>query len=145
MGALLLGRQLLGTDTKRPRVLLADDAEAVLDRVRCLLEDEFEVVGAVGDGQSLLEAAERLKPDLMVVDISMPVLSGIEAVRQLRKDNSNAKVIFLTIHQDPVLVDAALATGALGYVLKVCADTDLVVAVREALQGRPYVSPLLQE
>ncbi len=141
----MLGRQLLGTDTKRPRVLLADDAEAVLDRVRCLLEDEFEVVGAVGDGQSLLEAAERLKPDLIVVDISMPVLSGIEAVRQLRKDKFNAKMIFLTIHHDPFIVDAALATGALGYVLKMCADTDLVVAVREALQGRAYVSPLLQE
>jgi DNA-binding NarL/FixJ family response regulator len=124
---------------------LADDEEAVLDRVRRLLEDEFEVVETVGDGQSLLEAAERFKPDLLVVDISMPVLNGIEAVRQLRKDNFNAKVIFLTIHQDPVLVDAALATGALGYVLKVCADTDLVVAVREALQGRPYVSPSLQE
>jgi DNA-binding NarL/FixJ family response regulator len=145
MVAILLDRRLLGTNVKRSRVLLADDEKSVLDRVRRLLEDEFEVVGTVGDGQSLLEAAERFKPDIIVVDISMPVLSGIEAIRQLRKDNFNAKVIFLTIYQEVVFVDAALATGALGYVLKVCADTDLVVAIREALQGRSYVSPLLQE
>ena len=130
---------------ERTRILLADDHETVLEDVRSLLEPEYEVVGTVRDGQSLLAAAETLKPDIMVVDVSMPVLSGLEAVRRLKKDDPNAKVVFLTVHQDPALVKEALAAGALGYVVKAAAGDELVTAIQQALQGRTYVSSCLQE
>ena len=135
----------LGGHGERPRVLLADDSETVLEDIRSLLEPEFEVVGTVRDGQSLLAAAETLKPDLMVVDVSMPVLSGLKAVRRLKEHDPNAKVVFLTVHQDPAVVNEALAAGALGYVVKPAAGDQLVNAIQEALQGRSYISPCLPE
>lgn len=137
--------ELPGEHVERIRVLLADDHETVLENVRALLEPEFEVVGTVRDGQSLLAAAETLKPDIMVVDVSMPVLSGLEALRRLKKDDPNAKVVFLTVHQDPAFVSEALAAGALGYVVKVAAGDELVTAMQQALQGRTYISSCLQE
>ena len=122
-------------------VLLADDHEDVLGTVARLLVPEFNVVGTVTDGKALLAAAERLMPDVVVVDISMPVLNGIEAVRRLMESGSPAQVVFLTIHESSEYVGAALATGALGYVVKSRLATDLGVAIKEAHAGRSYLSP----
>ena len=96
----------------RARILLADDHKEMRDRVVCLLEPDFEVLGAVEDGCALLEAASKMNPDVCVIDISMPRISGIEAATQLRASGSKAVVIFLTVHDDPDFVQAALATGA---------------------------------
>jgi DNA-binding NarL/FixJ family response regulator len=125
----------------RIRVLLADDHHDFLAAAARLLEPEFEVVQTVGDGQALLAEAARLEPDVLVLDISMPVLNGIEAARRLRGAGSRAKVVFLTVHQDPDYVRGALAAGALGYVVKSRLVSDLALALREALAGRSFVSP----
>ena len=125
----------------RIRVLIADDHKDFLAAAARLLRPEFEVVKMVGDGQSLLKEAARLKPDIVVVDISMPVLNGIEAARQLRAAGSRAKIVFLTVHRDPDYVRAALAAGAQGYVTKCQLATDLLLALREALADRSFVSP----
>jgi DNA-binding NarL/FixJ family response regulator len=127
----------------KPRVLLADDHESVLSGARALLELEFDVVGAVADGEALVRAAEELKPDVMVVDVEMPVLNGIEAARRLKSIHPEGKIVFMSIYGTPAIIQEALSTGALGYVLKVSADDDLVEAVREALQGRSFISPTL--
>ena len=123
------------------RVLLADDHGGVLDTVARLLVPEFDVVGAVTDGYGLLSAAERLKPDVVIVDISMPILNGIEAVRRLMESGSQAQVVFLTVHESSDYVRAALATGALGYVVKPRLGVDLNVAIKEVHAGRSYLSP----
>lgn len=123
------------------RVLLADDHGDVLDTVARLLVPEFDVVGAVTDGYGLLSAAERLKPDVVIVDISMPILNGIEAVRRLMESGSQAQVVFLTVHESSDYVRAALATGALGYVVKPRLGVDLNVAIKEVHGGRSYLSP----
>jgi len=106
------------------------------------LEPTFEVVGAVGDGEALVEAAGKLQPDVIVTDISMPKLNGIEAANRLRECGSSSRVVFLTVHADPDFVQAALKTGALAYVSKLRIATDLLVAIKEALAGRIFVSPL---
>lgn len=125
---------------KRARILVAEDHKLMRDRVMRLLKSEFEVVGAVDSGQELLEAAARLKPDVCVLDISMPKLSGIETANQLKQANSAAKVIFLTIHNDPDFVGAAFKSGAEGYVFKTRMAADLVTAVREVMAGRTFLS-----
>ena len=125
----------------RVRVLLADDHQDFLEAVARLLEPEFEVVQTAGDGQRLIDEAARLEPDVLVLDISMPVLNGIEAARQLRGAGSRAKIVFLTVHQDPDYVRGALEAGALGYVAKSRLASDLPLALREALAGRSFVSP----
>ena len=125
----------------RASVLLADDQEEFLAVERRLLEPEFEVVETVRDGQAAVEAAVRLAPDVLVLDVSMPVLDGIAAARSLRAAGSRAKIVFLTVHGDPDYVRAALAAGALGYVVKCRLASDLVPALRDALAGRPFVSP----
>jgi len=130
---------------RRPRVLLADDHPEVFDGLRKLLEPGFEVVATVQDGEEMLAMARAQQPDLLVVDISMPRISGIEAVRRLRKENSQAKIVFLTMHQDAALVQQGFAAGALGYVLKVCARTDLVIALERAMRGEIFVSPVLEK
>jgi DNA-binding NarL/FixJ family response regulator len=122
------------------RVLLADDHEAVRERVRGLLGEDFEVVGAVGDGREAVIAALRLDPDVLVIDISMPVLNGLQATQQLRAANQGTKIIFLTIHEDQDFVAAALSAGASGYVAKTDVTTDLIPAIRDAVEGRIYVS-----
>ncbi len=127
---------------KRVRILLADDHREILKRVVHLLQGEFEVVGAVNDGQALLEAASKLRPDVVVLDISMPVMSGLEAADRLRGVGSKAKVVFLTVHEDPDFVHASRASGALGYVVKPRLTSDLVPAIKEALANRSFVSPL---
>ena len=127
----------------RARILLADDHKAMRERVVHLLEEEFEILGAFEDGLAMVDAAERLKPDLCLLDISMPNLNGIEVANELRQDGSTAKIIFLTIHEDPDFVQAALNTGASGYVVKSRIASDLVAAVRQVLAGRTFVSPPL--
>jgi len=124
------------------RVLLADDHRSLLELSRVLLEPTFDVVGTVGDGESLIEAAGKLQPDVIVTDISMPKLNGIEAVNRLRESGSTSKVVFLTVHAGPDFVQAALKTGALAYVSKLRISADFLVAVREALEGRVFVSPM---
>jgi DNA-binding NarL/FixJ family response regulator len=125
------------------RVLLADDHKIVLEGLRSLLEPEFEIVGAVEDGRALLKAAKRLSPDVIVADISMPLLNGIEAVRQIKEENEKVKVVFLTMHPDVTYATRAFEAGASGYVLKHSAPSELVTAVREALKGRTYVTPII--
>jgi DNA-binding NarL/FixJ family response regulator len=127
----------------RPRILLAEDYAVMRERTVRLLETEFEVVGVVGNGHALLEAAVELHPDVCVVDISMPVLNGIDAAAQLKERGSRAKVVFLTVHDDDDFVQAAIATGALGYVLKSRMASDLCHAVNDALAGELFVSSSL--
>jgi len=119
---------------------LADDHKEMRDSVRRCLEEEFKVVGAVADGAALLEAATQLDPDICLLDISMPKLNGIEVANQLKQRGSRAKVIFLTIHEDMDFAQAALKTGASGYVIKRRMASDLLRAVKEALAGRIFIS-----
>src|SRR5690606_33508030 len=113
----------------------------VAEGLRGLLEPELELVEIVEDGRALLEAHDRIRPDVVVADVSMPLLNGIEAVRQLRQAGSRAKFVFLTMHPDVSYATEALEAGASGYVLKHSAPDELVTAVREALAGRTYVTP----
>jgi DNA-binding NarL/FixJ family response regulator len=125
---------------KRARVLLADDHAVILQELHALLEPEFEIVGAVGDGDALLVAAKTLTPDVIVADIAMPGRSGIEATAQLCRANGGARVVLLTMLGGPGLVKAGLAAGALGYVMKLDAAEELAAAIRAALQGQVYLS-----
>ena len=115
----------------------------MLEHVTQLLEPEFEVVGAVTDGQALLEAAADLKPDVLVLDIAMPILSGLEAARELQRLQSPAKIVFLTVHEESEFVRESFASGASGYVFKPRLANDLTTAIHEALAGRSFISPPL--
>lgn len=128
----------------KPRILLADDHRIVAEGLRSLLEPEFELIGIVEDGRALIAATEKLQPDVIIADISMPLLNGIEAVRQIKKTNKDVKVIFLTMHPDVTYAVSALEAGALGYVLKHSAPSELSAAVRSALKGKTYITPLLE-
>jgi DNA-binding NarL/FixJ family response regulator len=119
---------------------LADDHKEIRDKVRRYLEAEFNVLDAVGDGRALLEAAARLNPDVCLLDISMPVINGIEAAMRLKENGCKAKVIFLTVHEDMDFAQAALKSGASGYVIKRQMASDLRRAVEEALAGRIFIS-----
>lgn len=123
--------------------MLADDHRPFQYMVECLLAPTYEIVESVPDGRALVEAVKRLKPDLIVTDISMPILSGIEASNQLTAWGSTAKVIFLTVHSDDDFVQTCLAVGAAGYVLKSRIMSDLLHAIEEALAGRVFISPPL--
>ena len=125
----------------RARILVAEDHELMRNKVVRLLRRDFDVLEAVTNGEALLEAAARLKPDVCVLDISMPRLNGIETATHLKKSNSPAKVIFLTIHNDSESVGAAFKSGAEGYVFKTRMAADLVVAIKEVLAGRTFLSP----
>ena len=127
----------------QPRVLLADDHAMVLAGLRKILEPEYDLVGTAGDGRELLKLAASLKPDVVVVDISMPLLNGLDAVRQLKKTNSSVKVVFLTMHGDIDFATEAFRAGASGYLLKHSAVEELPKAINEALQGRVYITPLV--
>ena len=127
------------------RILLADDHPGFPTMIKALLGPAFEVVGTVSDGQSLVERAAKLDPDVIISDISMPVLNGIEAVQQLKRLGTTAKIIFLTVHSDPQFVQACLEMGALGYVEKPRVGTDLLAAISEVLAGRTFVSSPLQK
>ncbi len=127
----------------RARVLLADDHRMVAEGLKTLLSPEFDLVDVVEDGQALVEAARRLRPDVIVADIGMPRLNGFEALAQLRKDDPGVRVVFLTMHQEAAYARRALESGALGFVLKHSAPAELVTAIRAALDGGVYVSPAL--
>jgi len=127
----------------RPRILIADDHTLIADLCKRLLETEFEVVGTVGDGRALVRAAAILKPDVIVVDITMPVLNGIDAACQVKQELRAVKVIFLTMNPDPEIAAEAFRRGGSGYLLKTCAASEMVAAVRAVLQGRSYMSAAL--
>ena len=129
--------------TRRPRVLLADDHTLLLDAFKKLLEPECDVVGTVGDGRALLAAAEQLRPDVIVLDITMPLLNGLDAGRQLKKALPEIKLVFVTMNQDPALAIEAFRSGASGYLLKTSAASELLKAIEEATNGRSYVTPLI--
>lgn len=130
------------TSSERPRVLLVDDNAAMRLRAAAVLEPDCVVVGSVPDGPAALNAAGALRPDVVVLDISMPVMSGFEVASRFRAVGSSAEVVFLTVHDDPELVDAARAAGAIGYVVKARLASDLLPAVQEARAHRPFVSAL---
>lgn len=135
---------------KRPTVLLADDHRIVLDGLKGLLADDFDLLGFATDGRELMELARLHRPDVIVADISMPLLNGIDAVRQLREEGVEAKVVFLTMHPDMAFATRAMAAGGSAYVLKHSASDELVAAIRAALKGETFFSaalrtPALQE
>jgi DNA-binding NarL/FixJ family response regulator len=129
--------------SRKVRVLVADDHPLLLKAVVNLLEPTFEIVGRVADGKSLFESAMQLQADVIVSDISMPTLTGIEAANKLKVSGCRSKIVFLTVHSDLEFVRDCLAAGALGYVVKSHLKTDLVPAIREALAERIFISPPL--
>ena len=130
---------------KGPRVLLADDHALLLGAYEKLLADECEIVGQVGDGRALVEAADKLKPDVIVLDISMPMLNGLEAGRQIKQKHRSMKLVYLTMNEDADLAAEAFRAGASAYLLKRSAASELLTAIREVVQGRSYVTPLMTE
>jgi DNA-binding NarL/FixJ family response regulator len=126
---------------RKTRVLLADDHRIFLEGLKGLLEPEFDLVGTVEDGRALVKEAERLRPDVIVADISMPLLSGIEAARQIKKSDHRVKVIFLTMHPDVNFAVLAFEVGASGYVIKHSASRELIAAINNVMIGRTYVTP----
>lgn len=128
----------------RTKVLLADDHTLLLEAFKHLLEPEFEVVGAVADGRAVLVAARTLKPDVIVLDIAMPLLNGLEAARQLQGMSPRPKLIFLTMNPDPDIASEALRVGASGYLLKTSATSELIKAIRDAVHGLKYVTPAMK-
>jgi DNA-binding NarL/FixJ family response regulator len=127
----------------RPRILMADDHVMLLEAFKALLEPECEVVGAVTDGRMLLEEFSRLHPDVVLLDVAMPLLNGLDAGRQLKAQRRAVKLIYLTMNPDPDLAGEALRLGASGYVLKSSAAQELKQAIQEALRGRSYITPLI--
>jgi DNA-binding NarL/FixJ family response regulator len=130
---------------RRPRILLADDHAILLEAFQKLLEPEYDVVGAVADGRELLAAAPKLRPEVIVTDISMPNLNGLDACRKLRKILPEVKLIFLTVNEDPDLVAEAIRIGANGYLLKSSAASELFQAIKSVLNGGTYITPLVAE
>jgi DNA-binding NarL/FixJ family response regulator len=128
---------------KRPRVLLADDHAIVAEGLGALLGEEFDLVGSVRDGAALVEAVPRLRPDAVVVDISMPKMNGLDAIRELRRQGSKVRVVVLTMHADPHVAAEAFRSSAAAYVLKDSAGEELIAAVHEVLQGGTYVTPTI--
>lgn len=127
----------------RPRVLLADDHRIVAEGLKHLLGEEFELVGIAENGRALLQAARDLRPDVIVADIAMPHLGGLEALAELRREDPGVRVVFLTMHAEAAYARRALAEGALGFVVKHAAPAELVLAIRSALEGRTFVTPTL--
>jgi DNA-binding NarL/FixJ family response regulator len=126
------------------RIVVADDHEEMLSLVKEVLQPEFEVVAAVRDGRDLLHAVKNFKPDVIIADITMPEMSGIEATRKIVEEDLEARIILLTMHNDRTMVEEGLSAGAKGYVLKLSASQELVQAVYEIIQGRFYISPLVK-
>ena len=129
--------------TNRSRILIADDHNLVAELCKRLLETEFDVVGMVSDGRALVRAAEQLRPDVVVIDIAMPVLNGLDAGRQLKETLPNVKLVYLTMNTDTDVAAEAFARGASGYLLKTCAASEMVLAVRQVLRGKSYLSRAL--
>jgi|ERR1700730_14809352 DNA-binding NarL/FixJ family response regulator len=128
---------------KRPRVLLADDHRMMTEGLKSLLADDFELVAVVEDGRAMVLATKKLRPDVVVADISMPHLNGLDALSRLKKDHPNVKVVFLTMHQNPAYARRALERGASGFVLKHSAPAELVMAIHAALQGKTFITPAI--
>jgi DNA-binding NarL/FixJ family response regulator len=128
----------------RLRIIVADDTPAFLRELTSLLEAEFDVVATAADGKSALDLIRRYKPDLVVLDLGMPVLNGIEVTRELAKHPPSPPVVLCSVETDPEIVEAARQAGALAYVFKLRVQKDLILAVKSALQGKPFVSPALQ-
>jgi DNA-binding NarL/FixJ family response regulator len=128
-----------------PRLLLADDHRIVVEGLRSILSPEFDLVGIVEDGRQLVEAARRLEPDIIIADVSMPHLNGLDAVQQLKREGSRAKVVFLTMHKDTTYAARAMEIGAMGFVLKHCASSELLEAIRTVLSGQAYLTPEVAE
>jgi DNA-binding NarL/FixJ family response regulator len=124
----------------RTRVVVADDLSPVLTAVSALLRESFDIVGMVSDGRAALEATLKLEPELVVLDISMPAMSGIEVAQELKKRGNKTKIVFLTVHEDTDILKACQAAGGLGYVVKLFMDTDLIPAMNEALAGHIFTS-----
>ena len=127
----------------KPRILIADDHQILAEGLRGLLEPEYDVVGVVADGREMVAAAKEHRPDVIVADVTMPLLNGIDAAVQLRDVGVKAKVVFLTMHRDVAYARLAMGAGAAGFVLKHSVASELVTAVREALKGRTYVTPMI--
>ena len=130
---------------KGTRVLLADDHTLLLGALEKLLSEDCDVVGQVSDGRALVAAAEQLKPDVIVLDVSMPLLNGVEAARQIKQKLKNVKLVFLTMNEDADVAAEAFRAGASAYLLKRSATSELPLAIREVMQGRSYVTPLVTE
>lgn len=120
---------------------MADDHQEMRDRIVQHLSDEFEVLGSVDNGEAVLDAEARMRPDLFVLDISMPALDGIETAHQLRERGSNSKIVFLTVHEDQDFLEAALDAGGSAYVVKSRMTSDLIPAIEAAMDGRLFISP----
>ena len=129
--------------SNRSRILIADDHNLVAELCKRLLESEFEVVGMVGDGRALVRAARELKPDVIIVDVAMPILNGLDAGRQVKEMLPSVKLVYLTMNTDPEVAAEAFTRGAAGYLLKTCASSEMVQAVREVLRGKTYLSRAL--
>jgi len=127
------------------RILLADDHEPFLKEVGIMLAEQFQIVGTVNNGQDAVAEIKRLDPDVIVTDISLPVLDGLQIASQLRSSHQRAKIVFLTVHSDEDFIDAAFLAGASGYVVKADVATDLVTAIREAQDGRTYISQSIRK
>jgi DNA-binding NarL/FixJ family response regulator len=127
----------------RPRILLADDHTLVLEGLQKILEDDFEVIDTVEDGRALIEAAQRLEPDVIVLDISMPLLNGLDAARKIKKNDQRCKIIFLTMHADPTYAKEAFQAGASAYLLKRSAAAELTQAIQAVLKDQFYVTPVI--
>jgi DNA-binding NarL/FixJ family response regulator len=127
----------------RSRILIADDHKLVAELCQNLLEPEFDVIGVVNDGRALLRAASELKPDVIIVDIAMPVLNGLDAAEQVRKMLPAVKVLFITMNTDADVAAEGFRRGGSGYLLKTCAASQMMTAVRDVLQGKTYLSPSL--
>ena len=128
---------------RRPRVFLADDHTMLLDAFRRLLEPRCEIVGTACDGRALVDLAASTQPDVIVLDISMPLLNGMDACAQLRRKLPGARLVFLTVNEDPDIVAEAIRLGASGYLLKNSASGELFIAIERALAGKTYVTPLV--
>jgi DNA-binding NarL/FixJ family response regulator len=128
----------------RPQILIADDHPVFTEGLRLLLEKTYDVIGAVSDGRALVTAAAKLKPDLIVVDIGMPLLNGLDAAQRVREQLPKVKIVFLTMQDNPNLAAAALELGGVGFVLKLSAGSELLKAIGEVLRGKSYVSPKLR-
>jgi DNA-binding NarL/FixJ family response regulator len=128
----------------RPRIILADDHRIVVEGLRSLLQSEFDLVGTAENGVDLVELAQRTNPDVIVTDISMPLLNGIDAVRKLRESGVQAKIVFLTMHPDVVYATRAMEAGASGYVLKHSAPDELIAAIHAVLRGDSFISTSLR-
>jgi DNA-binding NarL/FixJ family response regulator len=128
----------------RPRLLLADDHALFSEALRSYLEKNFEVIGQVSDGRALLNEATKLKPDLIIVDVGMPLLNGLDAARRIKENNPKAKFIFLTMQDDPHLAAAALELGSVAFVLKQSAGSELLKAIDEVMRGHSYITPRMR-